>query len=322
MSVLQDVVVISLDVHIWSGRKKLRPEDLTTSGKLPPKELVSLGSKKIFNPEALKPFAKIKREAESLCLGKGVRFARAFAIPKCELQGVVAGLRDLSERFVRVRDAFLATYEAEREKWKAQYPGYERLIETELLSKGAVAARLSFGYQPFAINEVELDAERPDTGKTGNGLVLGLVGELYREVADEAREHMHRSLLGRVEVTQKFLRPIRAIRERLSGLAFLDATLEPIVKTIDELLAELPKEGKLSGLHLEALRGVLALLAEPHRLHLHAEAILRGERPSVVKQDGLDLDVKQSASAPAPAVEVPSAPPRVVKRPDAVAVFI
>jgi Protein of unknown function (DUF3150) len=45
MSVLQDVVVVSLDVHIWSGRKELRPEDLTVSGKLPPKDLVSLGSK-------------------------------------------------------------------------------------------------------------------------------------------------------------------------------------------------------------------------------------------------------------------------------------
>jgi Protein of unknown function (DUF3150) len=56
MSVLQDVVVVSLDVHIWSGRKKLRPEDLTVSGKLPPKDLVSLGSKKIFDPRALKPF--------------------------------------------------------------------------------------------------------------------------------------------------------------------------------------------------------------------------------------------------------------------------
>ena len=49
---LNDVVVVSLDVRIWSGRKKLRPEDLTASGRLPPKDLVSLGSKKIFDPES------------------------------------------------------------------------------------------------------------------------------------------------------------------------------------------------------------------------------------------------------------------------------
>ena len=62
---LNDVIVVSLDVRIWSGRKKLRPEDLTTSGRLPPKDLVSLGSKKIFDPKALKPFAEVKRKAET-----------------------------------------------------------------------------------------------------------------------------------------------------------------------------------------------------------------------------------------------------------------
>jgi len=321
-SVLQDVVVVSVEAHIWSGRKKLRPEDLTTSGRLPPKELVSLGSKKVFNPKALKPFAKIKREAESLCLAKGVRFARAFAIPKCELSGVVAGLRSAREDFARERDAFLDAYEEEREKWKARYPGYERLIETELLSKEAVAARLSFGFQAFAVNEVEFDT-RDEAQQTGaGGLVLGLVGQLYQEVASEAREHMDRSLLGRVEVTQKFLRPIRAIREKLAGMAFLDATLDPIVKTIDEVLGGLPQEGKLSGLPLEALRGVLALLSNPHRMRRHAEAILRGENPTLVTGQGLDLDVQGRAIAPERPVAAPAVAPSCVPEPLSVAVFI
>jgi hypothetical protein len=323
MSVLQDVVVISLDVHIWSGRKKLRPEDLTTSGTLPPKELVSLGSKKIFNPEALKPFAKLKREAEVLCLAKGVRFARAFAVPKSDLRDVLAGLRVLGERFARSREAFLATYEAEREKWKAQYPGYERLIETEFLSKGAVAARLSFGYQPFSINEVELETDESAVQDRGAGtLVLGLVGQLYQEVAAEAKEHVSRSLIGRVEVTQKFLRPLRAIREKLAGMAFLDATLEPIVKTIDDVLGAIPKEGKLAGLGLEALRGVLALLSDPHRMRAHAEAILRGETPSLGVKPGLDLDVRGLPFPPAAPAERVEIAPELAQATQPVAVFI
>ena len=75
---LTDVIVVSLDVRIWSGRKKLRPEDLTTSGRLPPKDLVSLGSKKIFDPKALKPFVDVKRRAETRCQAIGVRFARSL----------------------------------------------------------------------------------------------------------------------------------------------------------------------------------------------------------------------------------------------------
>lgn len=53
---LRDVIVVSLNVRIWSGRKKLRPEDLTATGRLPPKELVSLGSKRLCHPDTLRPF--------------------------------------------------------------------------------------------------------------------------------------------------------------------------------------------------------------------------------------------------------------------------
>ena len=115
---LNDVIVVSLDVRIWSGRKKLRPEDLTTSGRLPPKDLVSLGSKKIFDPKALKPFADVKRKAETRCQAIGVRFARAFAIPKAAAKSVVEELNGLAENFKQVRDAFLATYDEELTRWK------------------------------------------------------------------------------------------------------------------------------------------------------------------------------------------------------------
>jgi len=43
-----------VDYHIWSGRKKLRAEDLQMGTALPPDALISLGSKKICNPDALR----------------------------------------------------------------------------------------------------------------------------------------------------------------------------------------------------------------------------------------------------------------------------
>jgi Protein of unknown function (DUF3150) len=47
-------------------------------------------------------------------------------------------------------------------------------------------------------------------------------GALYQEVASESRECVRQSLVGRHEVTQEFMRPVRAIREKLVGLSFLD----------------------------------------------------------------------------------------------------
>ena len=38
------ITLVMLDIRIWSGRKKLRPEDLHLSGgEIPPEDLVSLG---------------------------------------------------------------------------------------------------------------------------------------------------------------------------------------------------------------------------------------------------------------------------------------
>ena len=276
---LNDVIVVSLDVRIWSGRKKLKPEDLTASGRLPPKELVSLGSKKIFDPKALKPFVDVKRRAEARCTGVGVRFARAFAIPKAAAESVIAELNGLAEKFREVREAFLATYDEELARWKAQHPGYERLIEAELLPKAMVSSKFAFGYDVFAINAVDGDGELAALMEQGGAgcLTLGLAGALYDEVASESREFVRQSLAGRDAVTQKFLRPVRAIREKLAGLAFLDPAIAPLVESIDEVLAATPRKGKIDGASLAALRGVVMLLTDPARMREHGNLVLRGE---------------------------------------------
>ncbi len=275
MSVLNNVIVISLDVHIWSGRKKLRPEDLMASGALPPERLVSLGSKKIFDPDALKPFAEVKREAESLCLSHGVRFLKGFAIPRDVVKHVLGELARLKTEYDRRCGVFLSTYETERERWKQQYPGYERLIETEMLSKESVASKLSFGFQTFCVNEVDGDIAGAASG-SATTLAGGLVDQLYGEISAQASEFIKRSLDGREEVTQRFLRPLKAMRAKLAGLAFLDASVAPVIEALDRVLTTVPAAGRIAGLHLDALRGVCALLSDPQRMRRHGQTLALG----------------------------------------------
>jgi len=172
---LHDVMMVALDVRIWSGRKKLRPEDLTATGRLPPRELVSLGSKRLCSPDVLQPFLQVKRRAETRCQAVGVRFARAFAIPRGAAKPLLSSLNSLADQFQQARTAFLSTYDEELARWSAQYPGYERLIATELLPKAVVASRFAFGYEVFAINAIDADGELADVlaqGGAGN-LTLG-----------------------------------------------------------------------------------------------------------------------------------------------------
>jgi len=313
---LNDVIVVSLDVRIWSGRKKLRPEDLTASGRLPPKELVSLGSKKIFDPKALKPFVDVKRRAEARCQAIGVRFARAFAIPKAAAKSVIAELNGLAESFRAVREAFLATYDEELARWKAQHPGYERLIEAEFLPKAMVGSKFAFGYDVFAINAVDGDGELAtlmEQGGAGN-LTLGLAGALYDEVASESRDFVRQSLAGRYAVTQKFLRPVRAIREKLAGLAFLDPAIAPLVESIDEVLAATPKKGKIDGASLAALRGVVMLLTDPARMREHGNLVLQGECNGLLgAPDAAMSGASDHASVPDPEARQVDGPNPVIK---------
>ena len=85
-------------------------------------------------------------------------------------------------------------------------------------------------------------------------------------------------MIGRDEVTQKFVRPVRAIRDKLAGLSFLDPGIAPLVGSIDEVLAAVPRKGKISGPSLAALRGVVTLLTDPVKMREHGKMMLEGNR--------------------------------------------
>jgi hypothetical protein len=285
---LHDVMVVALDVRIWSGRKKLRPEDLTATGRLPPKELVSLGSKRLCSPDVLQPFLQVKRRAETRCQAVGVRFARAFAVPHQAAKPLLSYLNSLAQQFQHACTAFLSTYDEELARWSAQYPGYERLIATELLPKAVVASRFAFGYEVFAINAIDADGELAELlaqGGAGN-LTQGLVGALYQEVAYESCAFVRHSLTGRDHVTQKFLRPVRAIRDKLCGLAFLDPDIAPLVCSIDDVLAAVPQVGRIDGASLAALRGVITLLTDAARMREHGRLLRERSTRNTQGSDG------------------------------------
>ena len=77
-------------------------------------------------------------------------------------------------------------------------------------------------------------------------------------------------------------RLVRAIREKLAGLAFLDPTVSPLVDTIDTVLGQLPSKGKITGLQLEALRGVLSLMTDVSKMRQHSQLILNGDPNGLV----------------------------------------
>lgn len=259
MQILSEVIVIMLNISLWSGRKKLRPDDLAANGievdKLPPQALASLGTKRIISPDALNPFSNLKREAERICLTRGVRFLGGFAIPKDSVDSVIEELKGIKERFKTEKEALLSKYDREVDRWIAENPPeWASVIRASVEPSAVIAQRTSFNFAPVAMDTPQgMEENEGLAEETG-----GMLNQLLHEVRIAAKQAFEATFVGRREVNRKALRPVTSMRDKLQGLAFLDPeTITDAVTTIDEVIARLPRNGPITGSDLDMLAGLV-----------------------------------------------------------------
>jgi len=265
-AILDRLVAVNLDVRIWSGRKKLTAEDLSLGTEVPPEDLVSLGSKRVCDPEAVRVFQRLKRHAERVCLAGGMRFLGGFAIPEARAEEVAAALDRLAEVFAEERQRFVAGYGQFIEDWVAQHPRWEAAIRRAVEPASRVESRLAFGYQLYRVapvgGEGSLAAE-----------VAGLGDTLFSEVAQIARE-LDQSFIGKAALSQRALATFRRIREKLGCLAFVDYRVEPVRRSLDDWLLRTPAKGPVTGALFNEGFGLMLLVSDPQKMSDHGAGLL------------------------------------------------
>ena len=222
--VLDRLVAVNLDVRIWSGRKKLTAEDLSLGADVPPEDLVSLGSKRVCDPDAIKVFHRLKQQAERVCLTGGMRFLGGYAIPEERTETVAAELDALGETFARERTTFVAGYGEAIADWIALHPQWEAAIRRAVDPASLVESRLGFGYQLYRIAPADVAGNLDEQ-------VQGLGDTLFGEVARIARE-LDQSFVGKDALSQRALvhlpaHPREARLPRLRGLPGAAGAGEP-----------------------------------------------------------------------------------------------
>lgn len=105
ITVLDHLVVVNLDIHIWTARKKLVPLDLG-GAELPPEDLASLGSKRICNPEDLRTFGTLKARAVNLLERNGIRFLSGWAVPETRMMLLALSLPPFVMHSARPKNRF------------------------------------------------------------------------------------------------------------------------------------------------------------------------------------------------------------------------
>ena len=130
-----------------------------------------------------------------------------------------------------------------------------------------VAANLRFDYVLFRVSQpqpAEADASQELTASLDRK-VGSLSDTLFLEVAQDAADLVENSLIGRQSVTRKALSPLKKVRDKLDGLAFLDHRVNRVVQTLDEILSRVPKTGPLEGAYLQEVFALALLLSDLER---------------------------------------------------------
>ena len=269
VAILDKTICINLVCTLWSGRRRLTRDDLgIDSDSLPPEDLASIGSLKLCDPKQLTKLNSIKRAAERDCDRVCVRFLSGYATDRENEAQLIAKLTERKQQFEAQAKQFVSTLHTEFDQWVAQHPQHEALIRKALPDVADVASRLSFDFQIYRVGAVNGD----DASAVNQGLVKatgGLSSQLFAEIESEAQSTWKRTYEGRDAVGQKALRPIRAIREKMHALRFLDARVLPLIDHIDAVLNAVPKAGKLEGTEYLSVVGLLRLLGDSERMAQH-----------------------------------------------------
>ena len=261
-TITDQLTLVMLSISIWSGRKKLKAEDLHLSdGEIPPEELVSLGSKRVCDPEPLKAFHRIKQSAERACLRVGTRFLGGYAVPHAHAEALAEALALLKTEFDQETGSFLADYDQALEAWISSLPEWEEPIRRAIEPANVVGARLRFGYQLVEIKPAEQSGTLVED-------VQGLGTGIFAEVSQMARD-LEGSFEGKDKLHRRALGTFGRIREKLACLSFIDGRIQPVVDTIDDWVSRLPLTGPIAGAIFNEGMGLALLLSDAERMARH-----------------------------------------------------
>ena len=313
----EGLVCVTLEVHLWSGRKRLKKEQLIAKNKefenLPPATLATLGSIKICDTDDLAPFNAMKREAEKLLAINGLPLLGTVGIPEAKLDNVFKGLALIQSKFNDKRDTFFKRFDKAIEDWRNQPENAEwsNLIH-DIPSPEQAAGKMSFGFHLCRVSAPSSD-EFSDANQMYAKQMTGLKGELFADAAKEAEILITKYLTGkttggvvqkREKVTWKTLRPLKRIGEKFTSFAFLDPTCEPMADMIDHVLGLLPDEGPIEGVHLMHIWTLAQALSNPQKAISLAQMAFEAESSADAFENLLGVRATAPAFAEQAAVPV------------------
>lgn len=321
MSMFTKLVAINLDIHLWYASKKRKrgPEEAHL-----PAELFTLGAKRIFDKEELAPFVAKKARVERLCATVGVKQiigSSCFLVPEEKAPGLIEGIKEIQAEFLQDKEKLLAVYDEKLNAWLEKNEEYRDVLEADVLRSHEVEQKIDFKWQAFVIHGID----DPDLDLGLEEKMEGLFDRLLYELSVKATESWENSFSGKTKVTRKAIRPLMAIREKLSGFQFSNSLATPLLELIERALRAIPATGPIENESFVALQSIILLLMNPRQARLHAQKTLDGIDPEkamfnwavtkglvVKKEEKPETEGKKAPEKVAPATAPTTPPPASV----------
>lgn len=268
---LEQVSVVWLDINIWSGQTKLKPEDLKLGqgSELPPTQFANLGSKKLLDPKRLNCFTAIKTQAHALLAKDGIRFMNGYAIPIAKAKDLAERLDDINKSFQFEKSQFLMEFEDLIEEWCRSYPEYEKSIRSCSVNKSDLDKKINFSYQIFQIEPASVNADRLEQHS------LSLYDSMIDEIIKVSNDFYYQSCHGKDWISARTRPTLVGLRDKIDGLSFLNGNFVNLVSLLNSCIYLYDKKinGKIHSPHYHQIVNSVLILSDKDKI----EAYGRGD---------------------------------------------
>lgn len=245
MEFIRGTTLVHLKIRAWSGQKKAsRDQDikLGIDGKMPPKNLLDLGNKKIFMPKALDPMDRLRKSAERACGSIGTRFMGGYAIPDAKVDELVSQLEVVQEKYGQEVQDFLNSFESNRDAWllEEDVQEYAHIIRHQIPDKDRVSNAFNFEFKLYKLDPVP--GYEPDESEIAN--------QVLHEIGMTCKDMSKRLLERKTAISgSKLFEQLDPVIDKLDALSFGNGRLLKILDEFEALQKSIPLSDRIDNAH-------------------------------------------------------------------------
>lgn len=252
--VLAHSVIMSLDVSIWSGKAKLDRQELSDADGLPPEQMATLGSKKLFNPAKLRIFNALKARATSALDAAGTKFLGGWLVPEHRFNAVRTAVDNAQGDFNKAVADFISNYQSDLDDWCRQFPEWEYNIRRAAPDTGELIRKFGFSWQAFSAAPLPMDNSM-DIAVAA--LPAGIMADIAKDAASVLRENFPD---GKDRYTVKALKAVVLLKDKIAGFGYVDCRFDDLARELEHCTNRCYK-AKCGTASIDALKRCLRAIA-------------------------------------------------------------